>query len=75
MDVVKLKQDIADEVTTILSSDFEIEVTNTASIPHSSDGSITFPNLDQKFQGTKLLETTVLYVDMRRSTSTWLISP
>ena len=37
-------------------------------MPHSADGAITFPNLDEKTQGVKVVDTTVLYVDMRRST-------
>jgi class 3 adenylate cyclase len=69
VDLSGLKQDIHEEVSTILSSDFSIDVTGTASVPHSDDGAITFPNLDEKVQGTKLLQTAVLYVDMRRSTA------
>ncbi len=64
-----LRQDIDEEVSTILSSDFKIGVTRTTSVPHSDDGAITFPNLDQKSQSAKIIETTVLYVDMRRSTA------
>src|SRR5271163_144246 len=63
-----LKREIDDEVNAILAADFRIDVTETQGVPHSADGAITFPNLDQKYQGAKLLETTVLYVDMRRST-------
>jgi adenylate cyclase len=37
-------------------------------VPHANDSAITFPNLDSKLQSTKLITTTVLYVDMRRST-------
>jgi adenylate cyclase len=68
MNIGALKNDVSEEVSAILSSDFAIEVTNTQTVPHSSDGAITFPNLDGKSQGTKLIESTVLYVDMRRST-------
>jgi adenylate cyclase len=63
-----LRDDIDEEVAAILASDFKIDVTQTQGVPHFADGAITFPNLDRKYQGTKLLETTVLYVDMRRST-------
>jgi adenylate cyclase len=63
-----LKEEIAEEVATILASDFEIEVRETSTVPHSSDASITFPNLDEKRQGTKLIDTCVLYIDIRRST-------
>jgi adenylate cyclase len=63
------REDVDDEISTILASDFDIEITKTNSVPHSDDPAITFPNLDEKTQGTKLIATTVLYVDMRRSTA------
>lgn len=62
------KEDLDLEVRTILGSDFEVEITSTKTIPHSSDPKITFPNLDAKKQSCKLVDTCVLYVDMRRST-------
>jgi len=68
MTIADLKIDVAAEVGTILSSAFSISLTETASVPHSTDGAITFPNLDAKSQGVKVVKTTVLYVDMRRST-------
>jgi hypothetical protein len=64
----KLIADIEEEVKTILSPDFHLSARETRLIPHSSDGAITFPNLDDRTQGVKLLETAVLFVDMRRST-------
>jgi class 3 adenylate cyclase len=64
----RLIADIEAEVKTILSADFRLSVSETQLIPHSSDGAITFPNLDDRTQGVKLLETAVLYVDMRGST-------
>lgn len=68
-DFTLFNKDINDEISIILASDFNIEVTNTINVPHSDDTAITFPNLDQKSQGTKVIETTVLYVDMRGSTA------
>jgi adenylate cyclase len=65
----ELRDDVNEEVSTILASDFKIDVTDTFVVPHSTDGLSTFPNLDAKTQGTKLIETAVLYVDMRRSTA------
>src|SRR3989442_14482122 len=56
--------DVNEEVSTILASDFDIEVTRTNSVPHSDDVAITFPNLDTKSQGTKLIETAGLYEAM-----------
>ncbi len=68
VDLKAFSDDVNLEVSTILASDFSIEVTSTNSVPHSDDAAITFPNLDSKSQGTKTIETTVLYIDMRRST-------
>jgi len=65
---LELQRDISEEISTILASNFSIDVVKTNYVPHSDDRSITFPNLDKKIQGTKFIETTVLYVDMRRST-------
>jgi adenylate cyclase len=64
----ELNDEIVDEVETILASDFEIDVVTTDAVPHSSDAAITFPNLDAKSQGAKLIDTCVLYIDIRRST-------
>ena len=69
VDFAALHKDINEEVSAILAPDFDIDVTDTAVVPHSDDGAITFPNLDQKSQGTKVIQTAVLYVDMRRSTA------
>lgn len=63
------KADVTDEVSTILDPSFAITATETAFVPHSNDPAITFPNLDDKQQSVKVVETTVLYVDMRRSTA------
>jgi len=68
VDIPGFKADVNEEVSTILASDFGISVTSTNYVPHSGDPAITFPNLDASSQGVKVIETTVLYVDMRRST-------
>jgi adenylate cyclase len=68
MNLIELRRDIDEEVSVILSGEFSIDVVETSIVPHSGDGAITFPNIDNKIQGTKLLETTVPYIDMRRST-------
>jgi adenylate cyclase len=64
----ELREEIDDEVSTLLGSDFEIEVTNTQTVPHASDPAITFPDVTARTQGAKLIETCVLYIDIRRST-------
>jgi class 3 adenylate cyclase len=55
-------------VSTILASNFVINLTSTSAVLHSDDAAITFPNLDAGSQGVKVVETAVLYVDMRSST-------
>ncbi|WP_375780479.1 adenylate/guanylate cyclase domain-containing protein [Bradyrhizobium sp. ma5] len=68
MTLQQLRDELADEVSTILDSGFSISITQTNTVPHSGDPVITFPNLDTDTQGAKLIETCVLYIDMRRST-------
>ena len=68
VDIPAFKAEVSDEVSAILASSFGINLTSTNTVPHSDDPAITFPNLDAASQGVKLVETAVLYVDMRRST-------
>ena len=68
MGLKELRVEIDDEVSTVLGSDFAIEVTRTRAVPHASDPAITFPDVTTKTQGTKLIETCVLDIDIRRST-------
>jgi adenylate cyclase len=63
-----LRDEIVEEVSTILAADFQIDVTATKTVPHSGDPGITYPNLDARRQSAKLIETCVLYIDIRRST-------
>ena len=68
MPLKDLRDDIVSEVATILAADFSIDVVKTDVVPHSGDPAITFPNLDTRTQGAKLIDTCVLYIDIRRST-------
>lgn len=68
MSLKDLRHQIDEEVTAIFESAFSIEVTETNSVPHSGDPAITLPNLDTQTQGAKLIDTCVLYIDIRRST-------
>jgi adenylate cyclase len=68
VDIFGFKADVSEEVSTILEPNFVINLTSTSVVPHSDDAAITFPNLDAGSQGVKVVETAVLYVDMRRST-------
>jgi transposase len=56
MSLNEFRKDVTDEVAAILAPGYNIEVTTTQTVPHSSDGAITFPNLDDRSQGTKLIE-------------------
>lgn len=56
-----------EEVAAIISSDFEIEVTETSWVPSFDDPAITYDNLDDQVKRCKLLESCVLYVDIRNS--------
>jgi adenylate cyclase len=68
VDIAGFKADVSEEVSTILAPNFVVNLTSTSAVPHSDDAAITFPNLDAGSQGVKVIETAVLYVDMRRST-------
>jgi adenylate cyclase len=68
MGLKELRAEIEDEVSTLLANDFAIEVTSTENVPHASDPAITFPDVTARSQGAKLIETCVLYIDIRRST-------
>ncbi|MEQ9002839.1 MAG: adenylate/guanylate cyclase domain-containing protein, partial [Pseudomonadales bacterium] len=61
-----LEQTKAD-VSTVLASDFEVEVTETNKVPNFDDPAITYDNLDTKIKRVKRLESCVLYVDIRDS--------
>lgn len=60
-------KDIDDSVSTVNSSDFDIEIIDTKFVPSYNDSGITFDNLDSKKKKCKRLESCVLYVDIRNS--------
>lgn len=68
MSLIDFASDTTDEVSALLDTGFGIEVRKTKTVPHSNDPYITFPNLETNIQKCKLLESTVLYIDLRRST-------
>ncbi|MBV5337928.1 MAG: adenylate/guanylate cyclase domain-containing protein, partial [Deltaproteobacteria bacterium] len=68
MSIETFRDELDSEVSSILDAAFKIEVTKTTAVPHHDDGYITFPNFDTKTQGCKVIETCVLYIDIRRST-------
>ncbi|KQN09087.1 adenylate/guanylate cyclase domain-containing protein [Sphingomonas sp. Leaf28] len=68
MKMSDLRDELNDEVATIMSKEFSVGVIATKYVPHSDDVAITFPNLDDKKQSCKLIDTCILYIDIRRST-------
>lgn len=60
-------KNLDDSVKVVTSSEFEVEIIETAYVPSFSDANITFDNLDTKKKKCKLLESCVLYVDIRNS--------
>ena len=60
-------KNLDEEVSTVVSSDFEIEIIDTDYVPSFSDPNITYDNLDAKKKKCKRLESCVLYVDIRGS--------
>lgn len=67
MTIKDLLLELDAEVKTIVSSDFQIEVTETDYVPSFDDPNITYDNLDSNRKKCKLLESCVLYVDIRGS--------
>lgn len=61
-------QEINDETKEIISSDFSIEIRETEYTPNVDDSDITYDNFDKKNKKCKIIETCVLYIDIRKST-------
>lgn len=68
MGLKEFKDEIETEVDNTVSSDMNIIVTETKFVPAIDDTSIMNPNYETKEQKCKLIETCVLYIDMRSST-------
>ncbi len=69
MAIKDLLDSLDDEIKTIHSSDFKIEVIETKYVPNDNDSSLTFENFDTKKKKVKMIETCVLYIDIRKSTN------
>lgn len=68
MKLSDLRVSLDSEASTMLRGPFAVDVLDTTVVPHSDDVRITFPNLDERRQACKLIDTCVLYIDIRRST-------
>src|SRR5215212_4825257 len=69
LDLEEFQSSLAAEVQEITSSDFSVVISPTDLVPGVADPEITYPNLVTKEQKCKLIETCVLYIDIRRSTN------
>ncbi|MEW5926957.1 MAG: adenylate/guanylate cyclase domain-containing protein [Gemmatimonadota bacterium] len=67
MALIDFLRELDEEVSTVVASDFEVEVVETKYVPTFDDSYITYDNLDSKIKRCKLLESCVLYVDIRNS--------
>src|SRR5215217_453879 len=68
MGLEDLRDSLSEEMKGITSSDFTVVITETDVVPNIDDPDITYPNLVTKRQKCKLIDTCVLYIDIRRST-------
>ncbi len=68
MGLEDFRDSVSEEIQGITSSDFEVVITETDVVPEVNDPNITYPNLVVKQQKCKLIETCVLYIDIRKST-------
>ncbi|MDF9761078.1 class 3 adenylate cyclase [Peribacillus simplex] len=68
MSLEDLRNSLEEEIEGILATDFKIEITETTTVPSLGDSGITYPNLETSIQKCKLIETCVLYIDLRKST-------
>ncbi|QOK30096.1 adenylate/guanylate cyclase domain-containing protein (plasmid) [Cytobacillus oceanisediminis] len=68
MGLEELRKSLEEEIEGILTTDFKIEITETTLVPSLDDSGITYPNLETGIQKCKLIETCVLYIDLRKST-------
>lgn len=69
MSIDTLLNNLDEEIETIHSSNFEIEITETKFVPNFNDSNLTFENFDTKKKKVKTIETCVLFIDIRKSTS------
>jgi adenylate cyclase len=67
MTLMDFFETIDKEVKNTVSSDFDIEITDTKLVPNFNDSYLTFDNSDNKKKKCKRLESCVLYVDIRNS--------
>ncbi|REE81586.1 adenylate/guanylate cyclase family protein [Paenibacillus taihuensis] len=68
MSLERFRNSLREEVQIINASEFDIIIKETTTVPTITDSEITYSNLDTKEQKCKLIETCILYIDIRNST-------
>jgi adenylate cyclase len=68
MGLEEFRDSVREEIQGIVASDFKITIKETDKVPSIDDPDITYPNLVAKEQKCKLIETCILYIDIRKST-------
>ncbi len=68
MTLKELKEELDNDVQTIVSEAFDVTIEETFFVPSIDTEGITYPNLDSKEMKAKKIYTCVLYIDMRKST-------
>lgn len=68
MDLRELLLDVNEETKTVVSPTFQLLIGNAAVLPSVGDGDVTFENFDDRTKRVKIVETCVLFVDLRQST-------
>ena len=69
MTIETLLKELSSEIDVLLSSDFDIEVIETDRVPNIDDSDLTYDNFDRKIKKCKVIDTCVLYIDIRKSTA------
>lgn len=68
MGLKEVLTEVNGETNVINSSNFNISVRDTLTLPSLDDSDITFENFDDNSKKVKLVETCVMYTDIRQST-------
>jgi adenylate cyclase len=69
LSIENLLNSLDEEIGIIYSSDFKIEITETKYVPNFDDSNLAYENFDTKKKKVKTIETCVLFIDIRKSTS------
>lgn len=69
MEVIDLFKELNTEISLCNSPDFQIEFCETKFIPSDNDSNLTFEDFDKMSKKVKIIETCILFIDIRKSTT------